>query len=98
MDAVPQFIYETTKLIGDASWIDKLMPNEQDIIDIKQYARKLGCDVVVFVYSPNKQYAVSNYTTDYQQNYYTGNVTANTYKIANYTYQNFWYIGFKRTL
>lgn len=44
-DEVSKFIYERTKLVGDASWVDDLFPDEQDMIDIKKYAKNIGSDI-----------------------------------------------------
>ncbi|MCL1948083.1 MAG: hypothetical protein FWF51_13175 [Chitinivibrionia bacterium] len=88
-DEVPKFIYEKTKLLGESSWKDALVPNEQDMIDIRQYAKNIGSDVVFFVYSPNKIYTGTTYkVSDYGK--------VNSYD--NYRYENFWYIGFRKTI
>jgi hypothetical protein len=49
LDAIPQHINETTELIGDASWQAGVTPDNRDIEDMKEYARRVGADVVVFV-------------------------------------------------
>lgn len=98
IDAIPSFIEETTELVGDASWKDSMQPNDQDIVDLKEYAKNLGADVVIFVFSTNRVYAGSS---SYSNSYYYKNInwgSTSTSTTANYSSDNFWYIGFRRTI
>jgi hypothetical protein len=90
MNAIPPHINETTELIGDASFEASMTPNEQDVIDIKEYAKSVGADVAIFVYSGDKKYAGS-YTNYYQ---YTNSASSTPYYITD----GHFYIAFRRTI
>ena len=90
INAIPPHILETTELIGDASFEESMTPNEQDIIDIKDYARSVGADVAIFVFSGDRKYAGS-YTNYYN---YTNSAVSTPY----YVTQGNFYIAFRRTI
>jgi len=90
INAIPPHILETTELIGDASFEESMTPSEQDIIDIKEYARSVGADIAIFAYSGDTKYAGS-YTHYYK---YSNSAHSTPYYV---THGNF-YIAFRRTI